>query len=64
VPSENLSGLVDAVEAPRFATAAGLTLYAANRLALGVASSGAKRISAPNVDKLAQRVKTWLQDFF
>ncbi len=64
VPSENLSGLVDAVEAPRFATAAGLTLYAANRLALGAASTGAKRLNAPNVDKLAQRVKTWLQDFF
>lgn len=64
IPSENLSGLADAVEAPRYATAAGLTLYAANRLALGAASSGAKRLNAPNVDKLAQRVKTWLQDFF
>lgn len=64
IPSENLSGLADAVEAPRYATAAGLTLYAANRLALGAASTGAKRLNAPNVDKLAQRVKTWLQDFF
>jgi cell division protein FtsA len=66
VPSENLSGLVDAVEAPRYATAAGLTLYAANRMALGAASTGAKKksIGAPNVDKLAQRIKIWLQDFF
>ncbi|MGQ0646263.1 MAG: cell division protein FtsA [Gemmatimonadaceae bacterium] len=65
VPSENLSGLVDAVEAPRYATAAGLTLYAANRMALG-AAAGSRRLqlNAPNVDKLAQRVKTWLQDFF
>jgi cell division protein FtsA len=66
VPGENLTGLADAVEAPRYSTAAGLTLYAANRLALGSASTGAKRVAltAPNVDKLAQRVKLWLQDFF
>jgi cell division protein FtsA len=65
VPSENLSGLVDAVEAPRYATAAGLALYAATRMALG-AAGGPRRVAlgAPNVDKLAQRVKTWLQDFF
>lgn len=66
VPSENLSGLVDAVEAPRFATAVGLALYAASRVSLGTeAPSGRKlQLGAPNVDKLAQRVKTWLQDFF
>lgn len=66
VPSEQLSGLADAVEAPRYSTAVGLTLYAANRVALGSASTVVKRASlnAPNVDKLAQRVKTWLQDFF
>ena len=66
VPSENLSGLVDAVEAPRFATAVGLALYAASRVALGTATPSGKKLqlSAPNVDKLAQRVKTWLQDFF
>ena len=65
-PGENLSGLADAVEAPRYSTAAGLTLYAANRLALGSASSAGKKstLSAPSVDKLAQRVKIWLQDFF
>ncbi|MCC6319222.1 MAG: cell division protein FtsA [Gemmatimonadaceae bacterium] len=66
VPSEQLSGLADAVEAPRYSTAVGLTLYAANRLALGSATVGGRRVAlaAPNVDKLAQRVKTWLQDFF
>ncbi|MBK8249040.1 MAG: cell division protein FtsA [Gemmatimonadetes bacterium] len=66
LPGENLTGLADAVEAPRYSTAAGLTLYAANRLALGAASSVVKRTSlnAPSVDKLAQRVKIWLQDFF
>lgn len=66
VPTENLSGLVDAVQAPRFATAVGLALYAATRVALGSESPAAKRLqfNAPNVDKLTQRVKAWLQDFF
>lgn len=66
VPTENLSGLVDAVQAPRFATAVGLALYAASRVALGSESPAGKRLqfSAPNVDKLTQRVKAWLQDFF
>ncbi len=66
VPSENLSGLVDAVQAPRFATAVGLALYAASRVALGSESPAGKRLqfNAPNVDKLTQRVKAWLQDFF
>jgi cell division protein FtsA len=66
IPSENLSGLVDSVEAPRFSTAVGLVQYGANRMALGAVAPGARRLqlNAPNVDKLAQRVKTWLQDFF
>lgn len=66
VPTENLTGLVESVEAPRFATAVGLALYAATRVALGSEAPGGRRlqINAPNVDKLAQRVKTWLQDFF
>jgi cell division protein FtsA len=66
IPAENLSGLVDAVEAPRFATAVGLALYAATRVALGATAPSGKKLqlNAPGVDKLAQRVKTWLQDFF
>jgi cell division protein FtsA len=66
LPGDNITGLSDSVEAPRFATAVGLTLYAANRLSLGTAPSSAKRlsISSPSVDKLTQRVKTWFQDFF
>lgn len=65
-PKENITGLNDAVEAPRYATAVGLVLYAAHRYALGDVKSGSKKSSAgtPGVDKLAQRVKTWLQDFF
>jgi cell division protein FtsA len=66
VPSENIGGLTDSVEAPRFATVTGLAQYAAHRFALGGAGAGGKRMSinAPGVDRLAQRVKTWLQDFF
>jgi len=66
VPSENIGGLTDSVEAPRFATVTGLAQYAAHRFALGGAGVSGKRLalSAPGVDRLAQRVKTWLQDFF
>jgi cell division protein FtsA len=40
VPSENLGGLTDSVEAPRFATVTGLAQYAAHRFALGGAGAG------------------------
>ena len=66
-PAENIGGLTDSVEAPRFATVVGLAQYGAHRLALGGAGVAAgKRMSmgTPGVDKLAQRVKTWLQDVF
>ena len=65
-PRENLSGLNDAVEAPRYATAVGLALYAANRYAIGGGAPASKKLqlNAPGMDKLAQRVKTWLQDFW
>ena len=65
VPGENVGGLSDSVEAPRFSTTVGLALYGANRLALGATAPSTKRsFASPNVDKLTQRVKTWLQDFF
>ena len=64
-PGEHIGGLSDSVEAPRFATAVGLALYGANRLTVGATAPSTKRpLSSPNVDKLASRVKTWLQDFF
>ncbi|MEO5903795.1 MAG: cell division protein FtsA [Gemmatimonadaceae bacterium] len=66
IPTENVGGLSDSVEAPRFSTVVGLALYGANRVAVGGASAAGKKraISSPNVDRFAQRVKTWLQDFF
>jgi len=67
-PAENLGGLSDSVDAPRFATVVGLAQYGALRLALGGVSGG-KRTGAggrtpASVDKIADRVKTWLEDFF
>ena len=67
MPAQNIGGLSDSVEAPRFATVVGLAQYGGHRLALGgAAGSGARRIAVGSggVDRLAQRVKTWLQDFF
>ncbi|HET6680762.1 MAG TPA: cell division protein FtsA [Gemmatimonadaceae bacterium] len=66
VPSEKIGGLIDSVEAPRFATVTGLAQYAAQEFAQGRSLPGGKRIalSAPGVDRLAQRVRTWLQEWF
>ena len=65
-PAENLGGLSDSVDAPRFSTVVGLALYGANRVAIAGASAAGRRraLGSPNVDRLTQRVKTWLQDFF
>ena len=65
-PASNVSGLSDAVEQARFATVVGLAQYGAHRMMLGVGGSGSKRmkVSTPGMDRIAQRVKTWLQDFF
>lgn len=66
-PGATVGGLSDAVDAPRFATVVGLALYGAHRIASGAAgSAGGRRrgMSTPGMDKLAHRVKTWLQDFF
>src|SRR5687767_913868 len=68
-PAENLSGLADSVDAPRFATVVGLAQYGALRLALGGVGASGKRAAGggrtpASVDRIAERVKTWLQDFF
>jgi cell division protein FtsA len=62
----NLAGLADSVEAPRFATVVGLAQYAAGRLATGGPGGSGRRLQlgGAGVDKIATRVKTWLQDFF
>ena len=64
-PAENIGGISDSVDAPRFATVVGLALYGANRAAAGFsATSKHKAFAGPGVDRFAKRVKTWLEDFF
>ncbi len=64
-PAENIGGLTDSVEAPRFATVVGLAQFGATRMALG-ATSTAKRLSVggAGMEKWVQKLKFWLQDFF
>src|SRR5262249_60985131 len=43
VPTQNVGGLVDTVDAPRFATVVGLAQYGANRVALGGVRASGRR---------------------
>jgi cell division protein FtsA len=57
IPHENIVGLSDAVEAPRFSTAVGLTQYGANRYAIGAGTPASKKapmLNAPGMEKLAR----------
>ena len=66
-PVENVGGLSDAVDSPRFATVVGLAQYGAHRLHLSGATArvrGGTRAGDGQVDRFAKRVKDWLQDFF
>ena len=67
-PGQFLGGLADSVQAPRYSTVVGLVQYGAHRMALGTQGPKGRRLSvagaAPSMDKLAQRFKVWLQDFF
>jgi len=65
-PAENIGGLSDSVDAPRFATVVGLALYGAHRSASGFApQSGRHRaLAGAGVDRFTKRIKTWLEDFF
>src|SRR6266568_1267771 len=64
-PAENIGGLADSVEAPRFSTVVGLALYGAHRSAAGFAPSGRHRaLAGVGVDRFTKRLKSWLEDFF
>jgi cell division protein FtsA len=64
-PSENIGGLADSVDAPRFATVVGLALYGAHRAAAGFSATSKHRVLAgAGVDKFTRRLKIWLEDFF
>ena len=57
VPGQDITGLVDHVETPRFAVPVGLALY-------GTRLMGGKPDGSQAVDRLFGPVKRWLQDFF
>ena len=56
-PNRGITGLVDSVQAPRYAVPVGLALYAARQRMPGSADGD-------TVDRLFAPVKRWLQDFF
>ena len=57
LPGRGITGLVDSVQAPRYAVPVGLALYGARQRVGG--SAGEK-----SVDRFLAPVKRWLQDFF
>jgi cell division protein FtsA len=75
-PEQGISGLVDSVQAPRYAVPVGLVLYAARKVAQGVAGGdgrgsrggsggvGAAVGSGGGLDRWLGPMKRWLQDFF
>lgn len=63
VPGAGLSGLVDHVDGPRMAVAAGLIRYGARQLGMGTAFGAGTRRPA-QLEKVFGPVKRWLQDFF
>jgi cell division protein FtsA len=61
-PELGISGLIDSVQAPRYAVPVGLVLYAARKLAQGGGSASVLFGARP--EKLFAPLKRWLQDFF
>src|SRR5206468_2085719 len=61
-PELGISGLVDSVQAPRYAVPVGLVLYAGRKAAQGAAPG--VLFGGARVDRLFGPLKRWLQDFF
>lgn len=57
-PTRGMSGLVDSVDAPRYAVPVGLALYGARQRAPGGTEADT------SVDRLLAPVKRWLQEYF
>ena len=62
-PELGISGLVDSVQAPRYAVPVGLVLYAARRMMQGTAAHAASAGDG-GVERVLGPLKRWLQDFF
>ncbi len=64
-PEQGISGLVDSVQAPRYAVPVGLVLYAARRLAQGGSGVPSRSTGkSAGVERWFGPLKRWLQDFF
>jgi cell division protein FtsA len=64
LPGENIGGLIDAVEAPRFSTVVGLAIYGANRILVGGEKPGQRKIGSPGFNRVGKNLKRWFDDFF
>ena len=62
-PEQGISGLVDSVQAPRYAVPVGLVLYAARKSAHGFGGAPGVLFGG-SPEKLFGPLKRWLQDFF
>jgi cell division protein FtsA len=60
-PGNDLTGLVESIRAPKFATAAGVALYGARRVSTEMAEAGGSSGSSANVIRW---MRDWLNDFF
>jgi cell division ATPase FtsA len=58
VPDRRITGLVDNVQAPRYAVPVGLALYGARQLI------GGKSFGGVGLNGFLTPIKRWLQDFF
>src|SRR3954470_17565322 len=64
-PEENIGGLADSVDAPRYATVVGLAMYGAHRTAADLSPSSKHRaLAGVGVDRFTKKLKVWLEDFF
>lgn len=61
-PEHGIAGLVDSVQAPRYAVPAGLVVYGARRAAQEIAPG--LLVGSGGVDRWFGPLKRWLQDFF
>jgi cell division protein FtsA len=61
VPGEGLTGLVESIRDPKFATATGLALFGARRASAELSAAGSGTGSPANVIKW---MRDWLNDFF
>src|SRR4051794_20269466 len=59
-PAENIGGLSDSVDAPRFSTVVGLALYGAHRTAADLSPSSKHRaLAGVGVDRFTKKLKVW-----